>query len=224
MGSTETSACWTTELGHICELDCADLPNWPKSYNTSRLVARRGHTRLARKRVRGADSGSARQRRSAHCRVHAPPCPDYPKIGFQWCTVRCPRAVTSYHPELRLARSAKVIVSHLIKPLLADGHSMHAVLEVTEIRVSLRAAPQRELATKLIDFQHSCNGHRTHAAPEGRLPEPAVDGPTSPIGLDSYRWRRHCQGFYQTPIAHIISSIGYIQVRLEIHARLGIVR
>ena len=48
-----------------------------------------------------------------------------------------------------------------------------------------------DLATKLIDFQHYYNGHRTHAALEGRLPEPGVDGPTSPIGLDSYRWRRH---------------------------------
>jgi hypothetical protein len=23
----------------------------------------------------------------------------------------------------------------------------------------------------------------------------------SPIGLDSYQWRRHCRGLYQTPIA-----------------------
>jgi hypothetical protein len=58
-----------------------------------------------------------------------------------------------------------------------------------------------DLETKLSDFQHYYNDHRTHAGLEGRLPEPAVAGSMSPIGLDSYRWRRHCRGLYQTPIA-----------------------
>jgi putative transposase len=58
-----------------------------------------------------------------------------------------------------------------------------------------------DLETKLLDFQHYYNGHRTHAGLEGRLPESTVDGSVSPIALDSYRWRRHCRGFYQTPIA-----------------------
>jgi putative transposase len=58
-----------------------------------------------------------------------------------------------------------------------------------------------DLETKLIDFQHYYNGHRTHAGLEGRLPEPVVAGSMSPIGLDSYQWRRHCRGLYQTPIA-----------------------
>jgi putative transposase len=57
-----------------------------------------------------------------------------------------------------------------------------------------------DLETKLFDFQHYYNGHRTHAGLDGRLPESAVNGPTS-IGLDSYQWRRHCRGLYQTPIA-----------------------
>ena len=56
-----------------------------------------------------------------------------------------------------------------------------------------------DLEAKLIDFQHYYNGHRTHAGLEGRLPEPG--GTASPTGLDSYRWRRHCRGLYQTPIA-----------------------
>jgi putative transposase len=56
-----------------------------------------------------------------------------------------------------------------------------------------------DLETKLLGFQHYYNGHRTHAGLEGRLPEPAVAGSMSPIGLDSYRWRRHCRGLYQTP-------------------------
>ena len=58
-----------------------------------------------------------------------------------------------------------------------------------------------DLETKLFDFQNYYNGHRTHAGLEGRLPEPTVDGSASPLGLDSYRWRRHCRGLYQTPIA-----------------------
>ena len=58
-----------------------------------------------------------------------------------------------------------------------------------------------DLEAKLIDFQHYYNGHRTHAGLEGRLPEPLAGGTASPAGLDSYRWRRHCRGLYQTPIA-----------------------
>jgi transposase InsO family protein len=58
-----------------------------------------------------------------------------------------------------------------------------------------------DLETKLLDFQHYYNGQRTHAGLEGRLPEPTVDGSVTPIALDSYQWRRHCRGLYQTPIA-----------------------
>ena len=58
-----------------------------------------------------------------------------------------------------------------------------------------------DLEAKLTDFQHYYNGHRTHAGLEGRLPEPPAGGAASPTGLGSYRWRRHCRGLYQTPIA-----------------------
>jgi hypothetical protein len=58
-----------------------------------------------------------------------------------------------------------------------------------------------DLQAKLNDFQHYYNGHRTRAGLEGRLPEPTVGESMSPIGLDSYRWRRHCRGLYQTPNA-----------------------
>ena len=57
-----------------------------------------------------------------------------------------------------------------------------------------------DLEAKLLDFQHYYNGHRAHAGLEGRLPDPIV-GPASRIDFDSYRWRRHCRGLYQTPIA-----------------------
>src|SRR5262249_44847571 len=58
-----------------------------------------------------------------------------------------------------------------------------------------------DLETKLLDFQHYYNGHRTHAGLEGRLPEPGVDGSTRPMNFDSYNWRKHCRGLFQTPIA-----------------------
>ena len=59
-----------------------------------------------------------------------------------------------------------------------------------------------DLETKLLDFQHYYNGHRTHSGLEGRLPEPTVEESVmKPIGLDSYQWQRHCRGLYQTPIA-----------------------
>jgi putative transposase len=58
-----------------------------------------------------------------------------------------------------------------------------------------------DLEEKLFDFQNYYNGYRTHAGLEGRLPEPPTGEGTSPIGLDSYRWRPHCRGLYETPIA-----------------------
>jgi transposase InsO family protein len=58
-----------------------------------------------------------------------------------------------------------------------------------------------DLEAKLTDFQHYYNGHRTHAGLEGRLPESPAGGAVTPTGLGSYRWRRHCRGLYQTPIA-----------------------
>jgi putative transposase len=58
-----------------------------------------------------------------------------------------------------------------------------------------------DLERKLIDFQHYYNRHRTHAGLEGRLPELSMDGSPSPIPFDSYTWRSHCRGLYQTAIA-----------------------
>ena len=67
--------------------------------------------------------------------------------------------------------------------------------------IQARVRTTADLETKLLDFQHYYNGPRTHAGLEGRLPEPTVDGSVTPIALDSYQWRRHCRGLYQTPVA-----------------------
>src|SRR5215472_7759941 len=58
-----------------------------------------------------------------------------------------------------------------------------------------------DLETKLLDFQHYFNAHRTHAGLEGRLPEPDIGGSAPPLALGSYRWEKHCRGLYQTPMA-----------------------
>jgi putative transposase len=58
-----------------------------------------------------------------------------------------------------------------------------------------------DLEAKLVDFQHYFNAYRTHAGLEGRLPEPSLYGSASAIDFGSYRWRNHCRGLYQTPIA-----------------------
>ena len=58
-----------------------------------------------------------------------------------------------------------------------------------------------DLEAKLRDFLQYYNGYRAHAGLGGRLPEPAVDGVASPINFSSYRWRKHCRGLYQTPMA-----------------------
>jgi hypothetical protein len=48
-----------------------------------------------------------------------------------------------------------------------------------------------DLETKLLDFQHYYNGHRTHAGLDGRTPEPSLDAGRSPASFRSYRWQQH---------------------------------
>src|SRR5262245_30561006 len=43
------------------------------------------------------------------------------------------------------------------------------------------------------------NRHRVHSGLEGRLPERSEG--TATLDFASYRWRQHCRGLYQTPIA-----------------------
>jgi transposase InsO family protein len=56
-----------------------------------------------------------------------------------------------------------------------------------------------DLEAKLRDFQDYFNGYRTHTGLGGQLPEPNASA--VPISFASYRWRTHCRGLYQTPIA-----------------------
>ena len=59
-----------------------------------------------------------------------------------------------------------------------------------------------DLETKLLDFQHYFNAHRTHAGLEGRLPEPSIRGSASPIDFGSYRWQSTAEGCTRLPSPH----------------------
>ena len=58
-----------------------------------------------------------------------------------------------------------------------------------------------DLETKLLDFQRYYNGHRAHAGLDGRTPEPDTRLGDGHATVSSYRWRPHCRGLYQTPMA-----------------------
>jgi transposase InsO family protein len=62
-----------------------------------------------------------------------------------------------------------------------------------------------DLELKLLEFQRYFNRHRTHAGLDGLTPEPRAEpraGEDRPrASVSKYRWRPHCRGLYQTPIA-----------------------
>src|ERR1700704_3004067 len=58
-----------------------------------------------------------------------------------------------------------------------------------------------DLEAKLLDFQRYFNGHRTHAGLGGMTPEPRSGEDSARASVSGYRWRVHCRGLYQTPIA-----------------------
>ena len=58
-----------------------------------------------------------------------------------------------------------------------------------------------DLELKLREFQGYFNGHRTHAALGGLTPEPGTGEDNARASVSTYRWRPHCRGLYQTPIA-----------------------
>ena len=58
-----------------------------------------------------------------------------------------------------------------------------------------------DLEAKLLDFQRYFNGYRTHTGLGGRTPELPTDEDRAHAGVSTYRWRPHCRGLYQTPIA-----------------------
>jgi putative transposase len=58
-----------------------------------------------------------------------------------------------------------------------------------------------DLELKLLDFQRYFNRHLTHAGLDGLTPEPRTGEDSARASVGTYRWRSHCRGLYQTPIA-----------------------
>ena len=56
-----------------------------------------------------------------------------------------------------------------------------------------------DLETKLIAFKDYYNGHRSHSGLKGKTPIETIE--SKGASLRSYRWRQHCRGLYQTPMA-----------------------
>ena len=59
-----------------------------------------------------------------------------------------------------------------------------------------------DLERKLQEFRDYCNGSRVHQSLGGSTPaEQAGHSRQSCAALDSFGWRQHCRGLFQTPIA-----------------------
>ena len=58
----------------------------------------------------------------------------------------------------------------------------------------------QDLESKLREFQDYYNYHRAHSSRARRTPR-QPSGPRTRASLGCYRWRQHCGGLYQTPIA-----------------------
>ena len=61
---------------------------------------------------------------------------------------------------------------------------------------------RRDLERKLTDFMDYYNCHRAHASLQGATPAISAEQDERKIvELDHYRWKTHCRGLYQTPMA-----------------------
>jgi transposase InsO family protein len=62
---------------------------------------------------------------------------------------------------------------------------------------------QSDLERKLDNYRQAYyNQHRCHTGLAGAMPAERSSAPAHPIAnLESYRWRQHCNGLFQTPAA-----------------------
>lgn len=61
---------------------------------------------------------------------------------------------------------------------------------------------ERDLEHKLIEFADYYNRHRVHSSLRGSTPAVATSMDAgNTIDISNYRWRSHCRGLYQTPMA-----------------------
>ena len=60
----------------------------------------------------------------------------------------------------------------------------------------------RDLEPKLDSFQEYYNRNRVHQGLEGQVPDPRSGSEDQPaVRLDDYRWKSHCGGLFQLPVA-----------------------
>ena len=60
----------------------------------------------------------------------------------------------------------------------------------------------RDLELKLDSFQEYYNRDRAHQGLEGQLPDPRSGREVqSAVCLGDYRWKSHCRGLFQMPVA-----------------------
>jgi putative transposase len=56
-----------------------------------------------------------------------------------------------------------------------------------------------DLDNKLQDYRHCFNEHRCHSGRNGATP--LKSNRATVIDINSYRWKKHCRGLFQLPIA-----------------------
>jgi putative transposase len=58
-----------------------------------------------------------------------------------------------------------------------------------------------DLERKLGEFQHYFNDARVHASLGAVPKEVAGESTRTPVRLDDFRWRAHCRGLVELPVA-----------------------
>ena len=56
-----------------------------------------------------------------------------------------------------------------------------------------------DLENKLMDYRQYYNRHRTHAGKSGETPVKSEGNNVADI--NDYRWRKHCRGLFELPVA-----------------------
>jgi hypothetical protein len=56
-----------------------------------------------------------------------------------------------------------------------------------------------DLENKLRDYQAYYNEHRCHSSRDGATP--VNSGSEKVVDINNYRWKKHCRGLFQLPVA-----------------------
>jgi hypothetical protein len=56
-----------------------------------------------------------------------------------------------------------------------------------------------DLDNKLCDYQCYYNKYRAHSGRDGATPDESADNKA--VDISNYRWKKHCRGLFQLPVA-----------------------